>query len=355
MNDAIWDRLQIAATRDEASIRRAYAVQLKRIDPEAEPARFIALRHAFEQARAFARAWPDDDEAAPFDAVDTDAEIAPDGPAIATEVPDRIPEPARAPAPLVAAAPTWMADVDAIERLIWSDTPAADIRDELIARTTQILHDPAMLSIAHAAEIERWAIDIAIDGMPRSDALLILAADHFDWVATAERWDCPPRIREVMKRYWDIGWVQSLERDGRADERFDEVYALALLRDPSLPPRGGPAAMVAALLGVIRRHHPTALHDVSPAAVTAWDAYLTRRDARWYRRAGRWLLSLSPAAWYDRRQPGTQAILARIWQYLVWTIGGAAFLFLCLVLIAIGPIGWVAAYNMMSHRSGYRS
>ncbi len=46
-----WDILGIAPTADERVLKKAYARQLKTIDQDLEPERFIALRQAFEWAR----------------------------------------------------------------------------------------------------------------------------------------------------------------------------------------------------------------------------------------------------------------------------------------------------------------
>ena len=56
-----WTILNIAPTTDEKQIRRAYAKILKTIDQDQEPARFIELRAALEQAQSWA-AWQQEDD-----------------------------------------------------------------------------------------------------------------------------------------------------------------------------------------------------------------------------------------------------------------------------------------------------
>lgn len=73
-SDAPWDELGIAPTSDESVIRRAYAQRLRSIDTDRDPAAFMRLRRAYDDALAGAP-WVDEDEYTNFDeSIDGDVE-----------------------------------------------------------------------------------------------------------------------------------------------------------------------------------------------------------------------------------------------------------------------------------------
>jgi hypothetical protein len=89
----MWETLGIAATGDSAAIRRAYVARLRSIDVERDPAAFIRLREAYENALAAAARgdvwddepaedagddtfWEDDPESEPADAEPVDVKPA---------------------------------------------------------------------------------------------------------------------------------------------------------------------------------------------------------------------------------------------------------------------------------------
>ena len=79
-----FERLNIAPTDDRKTIRRAYAVELKKIDQAADPAGFERLREAYEQAQQWRPVFSDDEYQ--WDISDTDDETATNA-AIDTEQP----------------------------------------------------------------------------------------------------------------------------------------------------------------------------------------------------------------------------------------------------------------------------
>jgi len=50
MSDNIWRLLQIEPTRDQAQIKKAYAVQSRIYHPEENPQEFMRLRKAYQLA-----------------------------------------------------------------------------------------------------------------------------------------------------------------------------------------------------------------------------------------------------------------------------------------------------------------
>ncbi|MBI3230962.1 MAG: hypothetical protein HYZ45_12540, partial [Burkholderiales bacterium] len=90
--DEVWQVLDIAATGDERSIKRAYAKRLKKTRPDDDPAGFQQLRQAYEQALVIAQYIRDQEQ--------ENAEEANDAPTPAPSAAERAPL-AQAPAEIV--------------------------------------------------------------------------------------------------------------------------------------------------------------------------------------------------------------------------------------------------------------
>lgn len=263
MTHPAWQRLGIAPTDDGDVIRRAYSRQLKAIDVDADPAGFIALREAFELAR-YLGAEADEADAAPYD----EAEI--DDPA------EIVPFPAAAPATPepqdLEARPQWVEDVEAVQALVFGEASREAIFAEVGERTARVIASPEMESVDHAARIERWAADVILSGIPRSNGLLAPAINGFGWLKRAEQWDCPPLIGAVLDRYNDCQFTAKIgELNGPLNTAF------RLLRDPGTAPHGKHAEAVEQFLRIVRMQHPTVLQELSPEAVDAWEGLLERR------------------------------------------------------------------------------
>lgn len=161
--------LQLPLHADERSVRRAYALRLKLIDPATDPAGFAQLREAYEAARA----WVADED----HIVDVNVEAPP--PAAEPE-----PEPARvddaSPLPAVVAINP---QEEAIRLIDWLATriaygEASDIRQDLEACTAKL----RLQYIDAPGIFEDVLIDRLARGLLRKRAYVFdFAAQHFHW------------------------------------------------------------------------------------------------------------------------------------------------------------------------------
>jgi hypothetical protein len=253
--------LGIARTDDEIEIRRAYARKLKAIDVDADPAGFIALRDALHSARAHAAQAQARHAAKSARSDDAPADVRA----------EPAPEAAEPPAPR----PDWMLDVDAVQQLVHGNGTREAIFAEVGERTERIVGGPEMESIDHAARVERWAAELILTGIPRTNGMLAPAIRRFGWDLAVRQWACPPLIVAVVNRYSDCVFVANI-----AERQDGPGLAYRLLTDPGAPVKANRAESVEELLRAIRGRHPSAIHDLDPEAVRAWDAFIERRRQR---------------------------------------------------------------------------
>lgn len=186
----IWDELGIAATDDEAAIRKAYAERLRTTNPEDNAEGFKALRSAYEQALNYARyrkRYPEDatdedvDDASNFDGtvdlLDLDLDLQ--------NGTDNLPLPPPA-APHVEPDPDIQAHREAWSRLVASlrgeETPW--VRLEALET---LLKCAAMERVDVFARTEAWLAELLLRSRPASDVLVERAIAFFQWEAAASR------------------------------------------------------------------------------------------------------------------------------------------------------------------------
>ena len=319
-----WDRLGIGRTPDTRAIRRAYATELKAIDPEADPDAFLTLRKAYERALAmapYAATEPEDE--------DEEAEEAGDrvGDDETAAIAEPAPWPTEGDRAEVISVPRWEPDgTDEADEQDgpwpededwqadpWQPSVSADpdpLEESIRALYAQLCDDgatPAELMrsadavlgaidtapLDRADEAERWLCHMLIERSPRSDPVLITIARHFGWHREARTYRQNMPIAQVVERARAAHY-----RDTNLLDAPEPRRAWGLLTGRVTPSRFWPVTLVdrfqiAALLDRIRSGHPTLEDDLDPRAIEWWQA----RDREWQRIkviAG-WLLVVAPA------------------------------------------------------------
>lgn len=280
MNGSAWETLGLERTDNVADIRRAYAARLKRIDVDADPEAFVDLRAALDDALYEAEygpleEWPAEaeEEAEEEEAAAPVAQLCPGCGRVHSPP---VPEPAPAPAPVPLPVEGNKAEpFRRLEGLLFDD-PDADIDgDALVALVEEILADPDMARVDHAARVELWLAGLAYDAIPRSDPILPLLVRHFGW-----EWD----LRRIDQHFL----FEALTQRDRAFDLLDRVadpghdlhQAYVELYNPAGHPR--PAAFfvrakVRRLLRVVRENAPAAEAELDQDRVALWDARLEPR------------------------------------------------------------------------------
>ncbi|MGF7148883.1 hypothetical protein FHS96_002511 [Sphingomonas zeicaulis] len=341
-----WDRLGIGRTPDTRAIRRAYATELKAIDPEADPDAFLALRGAYEQALAlapYAAADPEEDEENEEDSAEARDDDGGYNDAAAIDLPMASPTALTTPAsPAVAIddveeeaedeedywpddedwqtepwQPPVSDDPDPLEESIRALHARLGDEDATSAELTQSAE--AVLAAVDAApldrvdEAERWLCHLLLESTPRSDPVLVPIARHFGWHREAATYRQNMPVAQVVERARAAHYRDTILLHAAGPRR-----AWALLTGRAAPSRFWPMVAsdrfrIATLLDRIRADHPVLEHDLDPRALAWWQA----RDDEWRRLkaiAG-WLLVVVPAiaaAIMATMQQGQRAFL---WTY----------------------------------------
>jgi hypothetical protein len=288
----MWDVLGLAATKDRAEIRRAYAVRLKVTNPEDDPDGFQELRAAYERALAHAggRGGP---QVSFGPVIQASARVGRRGARVAKEAPvelspsDTKPEPAREIEPeegdqqrvareAADAEVRHRALMEELHRaLVAGETPS----DALVAKLEDLLASRAMEAVETYDLTERWLAELIVRTKPRSDALVDRAIAHFKWTrdtridSQARRADFRPA---VLARSDDLAFLQSFRRPGAQHYEAWRVLTRPITRRLSWMYRLSPslAGEVKTLLMIIRTHQQSLLADLDPSASAWWDRYL---------------------------------------------------------------------------------
>lgn len=328
-----WRRLGIDPTKEVTAIRSAYAAALKRIDPDADPAAFEALRTAREQALAYARRKDDalvddalaDDAPAPSPdllissgeqvftlAVPTLPEGTPAGDLSASAPPETdgnfrnvappdpiggeehlIPlqsargalvPPVLGTAPIsstlesrpLVASQARDAHYRGLLGLLFGEEgrfePLTDetVRRELVTHAEALLHDPQMVEIAFYAEAERWFARIVSASAPRSDPIMHLVLEQFGWLADRGRFDQPAEAAAVVARYDMLAFHAAVQRP---DHPLHRAWRELIRPADELSRRGHvDKKKIHELLLTVRRDHPALEQEFDWYRVSLWES-----------------------------------------------------------------------------------
>lgn len=275
-----WTVLGIEPVADRTAIRRAYAQQLKEIDPDADPQAFISLREALERATAWAehKSRPKDAyvlDAAPHGVAFNPVHEKADGHAFSAA--------ATSPPEPVHSCPWGKADgsapdlpgrvdpaaLDVIETLLFDQGDAAPDPDVLAAAVRRLLNDPAMKILDQADWVEHWLAEVVASSIPRSDAVVGSVAEHFGWDRDKGRWDQDVNIQYVVARHEGLSL---LDRLANPKHDWHEAYLELTSTAPDL---GRTAFLrkraVKTLLEFVRARAPEAEGGFNPVRVDLWD------------------------------------------------------------------------------------
>jgi hypothetical protein len=214
MNDSCWDELGIAPTADDRAIRRAYAARLKTADTEGDPAAFMRLRQAYEDALADA-----DDDFEPVRLPPAAAAANPVGEGVAAVTEERGELPGD--------------DIAAFDAAFSSALGAVDTRAALAAVKTALAQ--GVVPLGGESRVLRALVSCGLD---ESDVSLETLEEM---ERLAGRGQAPPGSGALAKLWPDLRakvealrWLRQIEAaarrgDGRLFPRSDARVARAIL------------------------------------------------------------------------------------------------------------------------------
>ena len=284
MTGACWDELGITETTDTHAIRKAYARRLKAIDPETDPASFIRLREAFDQAVDWAT-W--EKAEAEWDLLHGDG--APVGPLPEASQPEGVPDaqspdddllssaipfdalrfadPYAAHEPAGSNIPPELHELDRILYDAQPETPPEAGR--LVSLARRILDDPAMDRIDHAEMVQSWLARLIVDTAPFSDPIAPLAVSHFHWEKQEGSWDRDWDVALILQRRQALKLVDALSRP---THRYHGVWHDLTSSNPKLGmERFGIRTDVRDFLYDVRQRTPQVEDFLNAERVALWD------------------------------------------------------------------------------------
>jgi hypothetical protein len=280
-----WTELGLEETTDARAIRKAYARRLKAIDPDTDPAAFIALREALDHALGWA-AWKladaewqlshPEEAAAGAGEKEMDLSLV-SGDDFGQETDWFCPPPGSRFMPVfsppASGAPSDPPEFEPLleldEILLHADHDNPPNPEELTARTWRILDDPAMERIDHAERVEAWLARLIVDTVPHSDPVAAAAGAHFRWDRDDGRWDQNWDIQNILDRRRGL---HLMERAAHPRHPHHKAWLYLTSNKPDLGMnRLFIASEVREFLHGIRQRTPQAEDLLNPHRVALWD------------------------------------------------------------------------------------
>jgi len=326
-----WRTLGIAATGETRAIRQAYAAKLRALDVDADRDGFTALREARDLALQLAETGtllepvesPPSAPAQPGELrVAADVMFAPllaltEGDVAAPpaarradfDTSDRAAVPAEGPvdapvAPSVSLRPPTLDVVSAGTVSLGSSAEKFDLHyraihdllmppgveeqgslthDERVvlgAHVDAVLQDPRLDEIAFYGDVSHWFANTVARACPRSDPILARVADHFGWMADADKVGQDPAVAFVTRRLRTLDFLAAVQQPKhRLHSAWTELTRPS--NEHSRRSWGVSKTKVNELLATIRRDHPDLEGALDWHRVSLWEKRTVLAKAGW--------------------------------------------------------------------------
>ena len=296
---APWKILGVERSADRNAIRKAYAAKLKAIDVEADPAAFIQLRAALEQALAHVaeRQWREQAREAHHAPADSGAPAYGEAEVLADKGEwldaARVPPEAEAaedeaawddygdedfyedPQAWIPPLPDeWTQRCRRLDQLLFGLDGEMPDSQELEGATREILDHLHETSIDKVAQVELWLAESALAAIPRADTIIHLLIAHFGWEKGEGEFDQPYAFGELVRRWRGWVFVDQLRRESHP--LHDAFIELSRPEERLGFNRFTIGNRVEQLLATIRQKCPSAEAELAAHRVALWDERLNR-------------------------------------------------------------------------------
>ncbi|ASR53172.1 hypothetical protein [Blastomonas fulva] len=272
-----WQVLGIVPTDDRREIKRAYSGALKGIDVDADPASFIRLRQALENALEWGvdTPWWDEEAAEAITPALIEEEPLADDELDAEEwaVDEQWEGPSdqwRLPPPICEGElGKAMSQLDLLLFELQGD-PA-----EIARLGHEILGSKELEHVDTASATDEWMADTIAAAIPASDPLISPSIKHFGW-DRAQSSRASYAVRAVLDREEDRRSLAAFAKPSHPHHRaFQELRGsgrtrVSLFQEPLVND-------VADFLAVVRTWHPTIEKDLAGPNFDWWQGYLASR------------------------------------------------------------------------------